>query len=182
MLYYHLNDRLLDKKQRKLTPQRDKALSRYKQTSDLIMEHTIQTAESKVRQAYNTSDIFNANTSRFGKDEREFYIENRDHYRLQRDKNLETINQMEQDYDFLSGHSETNSLSRKRSPNELSVGGKPGQEAPSGDRDRKSSYSGLSDRSRITRFLYPKEHLRNLSNQKSPLRRSNSVVFLRNLI
>jgi hypothetical protein len=64
ILYYHLNDRLLDRKHRKLTPTREvPKKQRLQQQYD---------AASKHRNRYRSTldPVHDVNTSRFGKDER----------------------------------------------------------------------------------------------------------------
>ena len=80
----------------------------------------------------------------------------------------------DEDYEFLSKHS-SNSMSRDHS--QLRT---PSLEAKS--IGRKSNISAKTDLSRITRFLYPKEHLSTLRQQKSPLRRSNSAKHMRKMV
>lgn len=128
LMYYHLNNRLVEEKPRKLTPHRD-----YYRTID-------------------PSD--HMNTSRFGDKDKEIYKKNRQ-------QNLFLIENNERDFEFLSGHSESSFPSRVPSPDDK---------------------SNISDHSRITKFLIPREHIDNLHRQKSPLRRSNSAQFLRTMI
>ena len=156
MMYYHLNDRLLQQQVRKMTPQR------YVQHED------------------HRGDL---NTSRFGDNAKKRDQFLRDQYYKQKAENYRTIQHQEQDFDFLSGHSDSNSLSRL-SP--MQTRGRPSaisREVTDRDnQDSRSPFSDKSDHSRVTRFIYPKEHIEELNRQKSPLRRSASAQFLRNMI
>lgn len=82
MLYYHLNDRLLDKKNRKLTPTREVTKKQRLQQQD--------DAAARNRGRYHSTidPGYDVNTSRFGKDERQFFVENRGKYYQKRDLNL----------------------------------------------------------------------------------------------
>jgi hypothetical protein len=119
-------------------------------------ERLEQTQKVKKDNAFKTIDHGDDghNTSRFGDDKNPFFSKNRDRYYKKRGNNVRTINEMENNFDILSGHS-SNNFSRVRSHDSPE-----GKEDYSGrEQDRKSSPSGLSDHSRLTKFLYPKEHI-----------------------